>query len=55
MKIEQITKKLNNLSRRLDGIIGRLTVYRNIPEVGEAHTMALELGNDIDDLINKLL
>jgi hypothetical protein len=56
MNNEQITNKLDSINQKLNGVIGRLTILRGQSTEGrEAHDLALEVGSDLDDLINELL
>lgn len=57
MKKEMIIDKLDVMNIKMNQIIGRLTAEAmtgNIP-VKEAHRIALEVGDDLDQLINELL
>jgi hypothetical protein len=58
MKKATLINELGKASETLNGICGRLTVTAmtgGIPAVKEAHKMAIDLGEKVDDLINKLM
>lgn len=56
MNNEEIVDKLDAINRKQNQVIGRLTMLRNQSTTGkEAHQFALEVGNEIDELINQLL
>jgi hypothetical protein len=56
MTNNEIIKKLDKVSQTLNGIGGRLIVASMKDSViREAHSMTLELGAEIDDLINELM
>ncbi len=55
MRKEELIERLGRFSQTLNGIGGRLIVASfTEPVVREAHEMTLQLGCDIDDLINSL-
>ncbi len=53
MPTEEIIKYLDTINQKMNGIIGRLTP--GIPTPKDTHGLALEAGNLLDELINKLL
>lgn len=54
--IMDIIEKLDRISHKLNEISGRLIVASMTnPTVKEAHQMTVDLGNDVDDLINELM
>ena len=55
MTIEEITDKLDEINKIINGIGGRLLIFRQIPTIKEAHKMTIDVGIEIDDLINNLL
>lgn len=51
-----IIEKLDKISRSLNEICGRLMVpAMTNPTVREAHQMTIDLGIEVDDLINELM
>lgn len=57
MTKKQLIKELDAISQRMNGLIGRLTVApcRDFAAYKEIHEMAIDLGFDIDVLVNKLM
>jgi len=54
MKTEELVERLDALSESLNGVLGRLVLYRSIPEVGEAHRKLVEAFYRMEDLIGEL-
>lgn len=54
MNTDQITDKLDAINSKLNRVIGRLVMFRSIPEIKNSHELLLECGNDIDELINHI-
>lgn len=47
--------RLDKINQKVNSLIGRLTMYRQLnPILTECHTLSLEIGADIDELINEL-
>jgi hypothetical protein len=46
-------EKLEEISKQLNGIIGRMSMGIEIPAVKEAQQMTINIGVEIDELIEK--
>jgi len=55
--MKDITEKLGKISEKVNGITGRLIVPATEGNIAikEAHKMSIEVGIEIDDLINEIL
>lgn len=56
METGEITERLGKISESFNGLIGRLSLLRNLkPPIGrESHDLAISIGNQINDLINDI-
>jgi hypothetical protein len=50
----RVIERLEKLSQKLDGAIGRLVLLRGDPRGREAHEIAIAVGTGLTDVINEL-